>query len=455
MHHWMAVALLGTCFVAGCGSSGGSAQPPSRATPVAPDTSSFDVTWKPETVVLDAGDVAAVIRNPRAPDGIYDFDPASEMVKNLQPGQVLVLTGVDLVRVTQVDAQPDSVRVTTEPASLLDAATDVHADWDIGSDLTKQDFSTAPQGLRDSISGLRIESDPTVTCSQPDAGMPCAPKPSFKGKLGNLDASEKFTLQPDGSMKMEATIKYPLDSDGAVLSVASTATLKSFRHRGNVEIVGGVLKDASFKLDDLDLDVNINAGAVAMGTSDDTFKYPIKVTFPFSIGPVPAYADVSASIALNPSLTAKSSARSQVHFHVTGAMGITAAGKTLSGSGSLNPVEGAPAAKESEVVSTTTAGLGVVLEFPVLTLGVGIKKVASLEATLKGKEEVVVNDIVSLNGLGLIKGSCLTVDANVGAYAAGELTLLNLSFGQEKQLYGLQRKVVNTGNPSDDLCPKK
>ena len=134
MHHWRAVALLGTCFVAGCGSSGGSAQPPSRATPVAPDTSSFDVTWKPETVVLDAGDVAAVVRNPRAPDGIYDFDPASEMVKNLQPGQVLVLTGVDLVRVTQVDAQPDSVRVTTEPASLLDAATDVHADWDIGAD---------------------------------------------------------------------------------------------------------------------------------------------------------------------------------------------------------------------------------------------------------------------------------------------------------------------------------
>ena len=62
-------------------------------TPVvlAPDTTNVDVTWKPETVVVDADTIATSLRNRYADGGVYRFDPAATEIAALSPGQVVVL----------------------------------------------------------------------------------------------------------------------------------------------------------------------------------------------------------------------------------------------------------------------------------------------------------------------------------------------------------------------------
>src|SRR4051812_35654273 len=128
---------------------------------LAPDTTSADITWKPETVVVGADTIAASLRNRNATDGVYRFDPSAQEVAALSAGQVLVLTGVDVVRVTAVEVDDDAIVVTTEPASVTDAVSDAEISWDVGVDLSK------PIQVDDGSGMLRPLVDPNVRCKEP------------------------------------------------------------------------------------------------------------------------------------------------------------------------------------------------------------------------------------------------------------------------------------------------
>jgi hypothetical protein len=438
------LALIAAAFMCSCSGGNETGSTPAPVPPAA-DTSSFAATWKPETLVLDRETVQAKLRNRDAADGVYQFDPSLTEVAALNPGQLVLLTGVGLLQVDAVDARPDATVVTTEPGSLLDAASDADIAWDTAADFSQSFETFQAAGLR------RPQAAPVVQCDPASDGGPCVPKTKFSGKLGNLDASQSLVVNPDGSLLLTLSIKYP-QMGSTVMSVAATAKVGSFRHQGSIVVRNGV-PQTEFKLSNLDLDLDLNVGAVALGAGDDTFKYPIDLTFPFELGPLPAYFKIGCAIELNPSLSDSSSARSHAHYHFVGSFGFTFDGTTVTSTGSFEPIDGStPSVKETETVSTVTGGFGVLLEFPKVTFGTGVAKVATAEVYLVGKEEVVINQAVNIGQLGLIVGSCTTVSANVGAYAGGKLSLLKLGFSQEKQLYGKTREVYKSGNPSMAEC---
>lgn len=440
------MGIPAACLLLACSGSSDSKDAP-NAPQETPDQTSFQATWKPETLVLGEATVRDKLRNPEASDGSYEFDPSLTSVASLAPGQPLLLTGVDLVKVDSVEVRPDTVIVKTEPALLTDAVSDATLAWDVAADMASA-IRTAPQFA----STTHLAAAPQFPCDTQINPNGCQPKTTFSGKLGNLDASQAMVLNPDGSLKMDLTIKFPQQGT-AVLSVAASAVLKGFRQQGNVQIRSGALGQGSIGVSGLDLDLDLNVGAVAMGQSDDTFKYPIEVTFPYALGPLPAYFKLSATISLNPVLSESSSARSHVHFHVGGSLGLALNGTNLVGMGGLKSLDGdAPKLEEVETVSPVAGGFGVLVEFPKITFGIGAAKVAATEGYLSGKEEVVINSSVVLGALGLIDGTCTTVSANVGAYAGGAIRLLGKSFSQEKQLSGVTREVSKKGNPSMSMC---
>jgi hypothetical protein len=431
--------------LAACSNASGNATPPAPL--MAPDVSSFQATWKADTIVLDEATVKAWLRNPTATDGIYQFDPSLSRVAAMKPGQALVLTGVDLVKVNAVVVQPDAIVVTTERASLLDAATDADVSWDIGADMSKGPASE-PQSF---APRLTLQSAPTTTDCDPasDAG-PCTSKLSFSGKLGNLDASQTFSFGQDGSAKLVAKLSYrDPKSTNLQLDTAVTATVKSFRHQGNIVIRGGAVQTASVSVPDVDADLTLQLNANTLGTSDDTFKLPISFTFRFPMGPIPAYFTMSGAVRLSPSLAATSLVKANLQHHVGGGFGLTFDGATLGGSGSLDSASGAdPKVSDAAAVCDVTAGMGLLTEFPKVAFGVGIAPLASAEVYLVGKEELVVNDVLKYDAHGFIVGNCLTVQGNTGAYVGGSLRLAALGFKQEKEIYGHQRQVFKGGNPS-------
>ncbi len=357
-----------------------------------------------------------------------------------------MLSGVvDLVKIDAVTVQPDVILVQTEPASFVDAVTDADGAWSIGADMSK-----APPGLEMSSAPIAIDADPTLACAPTTDGGACNPKMSFSGMLGNLTASQSFGFGADGSLTGKASLK--LNTDGSVLAVAATLTLKSFRDDGALSIHNGAVT-GFFAADDLDLKIDLDMGGVNLGVSDNTFSFPLSVTFPFSIGPVPAYFTVGLSIRLSPSLANMTTASSHLVEHIAGNLRLDVDGANVTGSGTVDVVPGdAPTVSDSQSVSVVTAGMGVLMQYPKVTLGLGIAKVASLEGYFVAKEELVVNDAVQFDGLGLITGNCLTVNANVGTYYGGKFRILGITIGDEKQIFGVQRQLFQTGNPSDAVC---
>ena len=352
-------------------------------------------------------------------------------------------------------AQSDAIVVTTEPASILDAATDANMAWDVAADMSQ------PLKIESFVPRLGPEAAPVLSCEAPPDGGPCVPKTTFTGTIGNVQVKQTMVMNDDGSMTMTSTLSIPQQSGSpAVLSVVATAVLHSFRHQGSIIAQAGSLTKASFDLNGIDLDLDLKIGAVAIGTgssvtgnTDSTFRLPVEATIPFALGPLPAYFTLGTTVVMNSTLTSTSSARSTVHYHVGGNVGIEASATQVTGTGKLDSLDGTPpTVTDTETVSTITAGFGVLLEAPRVAFGIGVARLASTEVYLTGKEEVVVNEAVNINGLGLIAGNCTTVNADVGAYAGGNIRIAGVVLKQEKEIYGAVNQVYQGGNPSIAQC---
>jgi hypothetical protein len=423
----LSIAILGVaCLGAGCGSSsGGGSQAPS----LAPDQVAFQATWKSDTVVIDAATAQAKLQNPDAADGVYRFDPSLTQVASMHAGQALVIAGVDLVKVDSVQTTSSAIVVTTEPASLLDAATDADATWDVGIDMSKGvTTQDAP--------GVHIEAVPSNSGSL-----------SYNGPLGNLSANESMKFDSDGSLDMNALVSFK--SGNATMKIAATCVLKSFRADGDVVVKNGALQEAYFEVDDLDMTLDFNIGAVALGASNNAFSLPVTIKAPVPIGSIPTYVSVSATLSLNPSLSDTSSSITHANFHLIGKAGVRIVGGVPSAYGDLG--SSTASTMDSQAVSTINAGLGVLLEFPRVGFGVGITQ-AGGELYASMKSEIVANEVMQYDGLGLINGNCLTINGDFGTFAGGAMRLAGLKLSKELQGWGKQTTVYQAGNPNDGVC---
>jgi hypothetical protein len=412
---------------------------------LAEDQVSFQATWKPDTLVLDLATVQGNLLNPTTADGIYRFAPSLAEVGTWQPEQVVVLSGVDIVKVLSVETQADAIIVTTKPISLVTAVTDADVSWDIGVDMAQG--TPTPQvmivGGADLIGASPGGQERIAAIPSP------VDKMSYQGPLGNLTAKQTMSFNADGSLKMELEVSF---KDGnTTLKVVGTGTVHSFRHSGDVSIRGGTLLSGYVDVKDVDLDLDLNIGAVALGKSDDTFKLPVQITAPAHLGPIPVYVGLGASLSLNPLLSDTSSSRTHVHFHLKGGGGFKIIDGKANSYGSLEAVE--VSAKENEAVSTVNAGLGVLLEFPKVTFGVGIAKVAAGEVFTSVKTEMVANQTMRYDGMGLITGNCLEINGNYGIFAGGTVRLAGVSLTKEMQVWGKVDSLYKAGNPDQSVCP--
>jgi hypothetical protein len=433
------------CSGAEAGDEGDPRSSPRPPIELAPDTTHFEVMWDPETVIVGAETIGASLTNPTAADGVYHFDPAATAIAELSPGKIVVLTGVDLVRVTAVEVADDAIILTTEPASLAEAASDAEVSWDIGVDASQ------PIQLNDGSGMLRPLATAEVLCTQPVTTDTC--QSSFSGTLGNLKTSQKMQTEPDGTLKMSLSMEYPQQGN-SVLKVALNARVRSFRHEGSFVIHGGSFESAYVTLRDIEVELDIDAGAVAVGGGDNFFKLPLKLTFPFQLGPIPAYVSISGAISLNPALSEQSSFRTRAKFHVNGTTGFTMDKTTIMSSAALDNVGGvAPTSSDVSYVSTVNAGFGVLYEFPRVGLGIGLVDSANIEGYVTPKFEVVMNQGLQIDSLGIITSSCAMVKGNFGVFAGGSFRLGGVKLSKEEQLVGRTHEIYREGRADGRANP--
>jgi hypothetical protein len=99
------------------------------------------------------------------------------------------------------------------------------------------------------------------------------------------------------------------------------------------------------------------------------------------------------------------------------------------------------------------AGFGILYEFPRVALGIGLVDKASIEGYVTPKFEVVMNQALTLDGLGLIATSCATVRGNFGVFAGGSFRLGGVKLGQENQLFGKVHDIYRQGRAHGMVDP--
>lgn len=421
-------AVLAACSLAGCSSTDDAA-----VDDVGPKvTSHFNATWKAGTVVLDAAEVASSLRNPLSHDGVYELERSADLERRLTAGTVVLFTGVNLVRVTDAEVSGDTLTVRTEPVALADAAEEAHLDFDMSD-------------------ALPILAPPSEVVD----GAPLAPQSASLGgtqsvgsslKIGDFDVEYKFTRAPE-QLSGEFSVSYEIERDSAVKStikVAGVGTMKPLRARGSIDVSGGRTTASSVAYDDIDIELELTSGFVASGSGLQLINLPANLRVPFNVGPIPMFVGVGMNIEVEAKMPVAGSTIIKVRCTAKGNAGAMFNGKETSPTGALKDIS-CSLVPQDFLGTYASFGAAVRVDFPKIMLGVGLVDpkskdiVVGAEGYIAVKHEVVANVSVSLEAAGnfpVITGTCLKVDRGMGLFVGGDIHLLGLKFGGDKQLMG-------------------
>ncbi|GEM_PF-3567155 len=384
--------------------------------PISPaDDLVFDVEWAPGTVVAEEADVLSDVQDLDVLDGVYRIASGSPLLDGLSVGDIVVWPQLGIFNILAIQEQGSVVAVTTEWARFSDAIDE--ADIQFRHDLTA--------GSRGRAIG--------ITPSGPNAN-----KYADDDYYGVLAGSTTFTITENGfdfstgadgyNFKMSA-------SSGGTVNLGLTSTV------GAVEaslsgVVSGLTADGAIQLtrdaEDPDpaigvffnnIQMDVTSGLKISGSrGSDTINPNALLVFPFTIGPIPAFAAVTVRYQVRSSIT-----RASAELEATA--GFSATADVAVG---RNP-DGAFAAQgeikrfstdgpELRFEASNTSGIGFDFDAPRITFGIGRPGVATAAIFGTASAELVFNVTFNTDAEWCMSSS-LGAAINVG----GEISFLRWS----------------------------
>ena len=423
----VAVAATLAGMTAGCSSD----DAPAHQTPpevLAPDSTTFQVTWKPTTRVLDEAAVKAALLSSSPSTGEVTFKSGAAAIDGLKTGDVAVLPGVGLFKIVS-NSEAGATRVLkTELAALTDAIAEGTIAWSLGfhgQNLSKL-VGVGDKGKLDSVF-----TNGALT---------------YSGKLSGWDVT--FTLTPQGD-DFGLTMSATYDKSPAVIKLAGTGTLRGFRDEANLIIQGGSITSFTLAHKHLEADLTLEIGGVELG-GDASIKVPARIAIPFTLGPLPAFTSVGGTFEVSSTLKANTSNIAKLKFHLLGAAGLKLDGGSIVPIGQLD--DKSVTYESGSAAGTITAGLGMLLHFPEVDFGVGVP---GTEASVffKIKNEIVSNFELHYTTAGpypVIDGNCLTVGGNLGGYVGGTMKVFNFTLAKsELPVFTSVNPLVKKGDKCD------
>jgi hypothetical protein len=244
--------LVAGMFLA-CSSSSGADDAPSTATEaIAHQETHFDAKWKDTTIVLDDAQIGAFLLDPSSEDGVYRFKASPELASKLTVGTVVLMTGVNLVRITAAESSANGITIHTEPAALADAAQSANLEFKLGGVLPVFMPTTDLKASSLPLDGAQLR-PLGVSNITPDGKSA-----SFQGTLNGFGVGYKYTRAPS-TLNAELTVDYAV-GDGK-LKVVGTASVNAFDPSGKIVVEDGETRDFDLDLDGLDITFNMSSTA--------------------------------------------------------------------------------------------------------------------------------------------------------------------------------------------------
>ena len=366
----------------------------------------FEVTYKPETVVLDPAATQKSFEGVSADGNVFVFNRTNPAIATLHAGNVLLLQGVALKRVVAVEQQGDSLIVGTQPGTLTDAIQDGHIHWD-----TPITFDTAGGSATLTASPLDAPrsswafsgaSSPVSLAAAPawafaPAAFPAALIAAPEGKSGS-EGDWKFTTKAtkeEGRLTLDVEIQGR--PEGMTVDVVAKGHVQSFGLITDIQISHGVIEQFQYVAKNLRGDVDIDL--LAKKTGDGPLKglevkLPAPIEMPLPLGGIPFVLSISGAVIVKPSLSAKNEI-AHGHFKITygGAQGFSVNGPGMTSAGTP---DGTQEITDASSVAIAPFAYILALALPRIELTIGLEKALGLDKLVKAIPPAVTDRVKEL-----------------------------------------------------------
>jgi hypothetical protein len=278
------------------------------AIPMEKTNTSFDASVQDGTKVFDSENMDAMV-DADVTKGLYTFDSA-QLQEDLQEGDVMLISGVDLGKVTSIQESGGETTVETEQATLDEAIEEGTLEWDSTLNL---DFQYSPDDENREI----VQSGSNALDAVPVQGAPATTQNSsafFTGvEMVGEEETEAIPLHEmaaqgeslewtftDGvreyKFKAEKTesettiavqVKQPADGD-ANLAMTAKGTVGNVQSKGTVEYSDNELQSFDLNQDNVEADFEISMSAAGSKDGKIDWEFPgMMFKYVIFVGPVP------------------------------------------------------------------------------------------------------------------------------------------------------------------------
>jgi hypothetical protein len=362
-----------------------------------PRSSTYEVTLKPETKLIDATTMARAYRGAGS-DGTLTFDASTAPeVASIAPGTVSVFAGVALLRVSGVSSSGGKLSVAGTPVGLEDAIDHGRIAWSAPLDFSKFAFNPPPGFHRVTNQTGPLLALADLLVPRAEAGLSLTNN-TWDGKV--KDWTITIALTPsNGNLHLDLHATKTID--GGTIDVHGVGQFNGLTNEGSITLANGSTTEITFDNKGLsgtvDFDWKVAFDAEHGGSNpkmrdSDIINLPFALELPMVLGPIPFKLTFKTGFAFQPAFTSKVTvAQGSYHASFGGDLPMTATadasnpaagsepaaapapapatapdggGGTASGTGTINSYGG--------TLSVAAVGLSTTVALPKISLTIGL-----------------------------------------------------------------------------------
>jgi hypothetical protein len=336
--------------------------------------SKFEVTYSPETVVIDPATTKKTFEGISADGAILVFNNSAPAIRGLHAGSVLLLQGLAMKKVVAVETHGNSVIIATQPATLTDAIHDGHIHFEAPVTFEAGPVHSASAGVTPSVAAMMLA--PAWTFAPPLTVATIASPPG-SGSEGDWKYTSKATKE-GGNLNLDLNVKGELD--GMNVDVTGRGHVQSFGLMTDIQISHGVIEQFKYVAKNLRGDVTVDFVATKNGDGmikGLEVKLPTPFQAPLPIGGIPFVLSIGETIIVRPALSGKNEI-AEGHFRIK-----YGGGQGFSVSGPAMAAEGEPDG-ENEITGSSSLGISpfayiLAIAMPRIELTLGMEKATGFE----------------------------------------------------------------------------
>jgi hypothetical protein len=395
-------------------------------------TTAYNVTYYHGVTVLSKDEILRHLVSIQR-DGSYVFDSSATQIARLQPGSVLLLSGLALCSVVDITSTSAGYLIKTEPAKITDAIKDGRLEGTYKIDFSKM---RTTEGVAD-----------------------------FDVDFSGYNYHVKFTPDND-RIDVRATIKY--GGSQGTLAYEGVGYLSNFVSTIRMQIKEGQLTAISFSNQNLTGQVELKwfafaADEIKSGSMAKITSWPAELLksaslsraayhAPILLGALPFDLRISLGFSFIPDLTSKSSVvEGSKLMKYSGSGGFSFDGQTKP-SGTIQ-VEGDVAGQDNRVVSAGPVGFTAATEAPRLELMMGWPPLSS---SVAGYLNFIASYGIVTNGRASqlpCQTNILAFSVNAGAASSSPNTFADWLPGQGSPWVSLWQRTMKSAGAEGLMCP--